>query len=138
MANIAERLLGYFRDPDVAFVVGPQVYGNYHGFVTRAAESQQFLFHSLLQRAANRGGTCMLVGTNNALRISTLLATGGLTDSVTEDLATSITIHSTRNPATGRRWRSVYTPTCCRSARGQRPSPTTSSSRPAGHSAPTR
>jgi cellulose synthase/poly-beta-1,6-N-acetylglucosamine synthase-like glycosyltransferase len=110
MANIAERLLGYFRDPDVAFVVGPQVYGNYHGFVTRAAESQQFLFHSLLQRAANRGGTCMLVGTNNALRISTLLATGGLTDSVTEDLATSITIHSARNPATGRRWRSVYTP----------------------------
>jgi cellulose synthase/poly-beta-1,6-N-acetylglucosamine synthase-like glycosyltransferase len=110
MANIAERLLGYFRDPDVAFVVGPQVYGNYHGFITRSAESQQFLFHSLLQRAANRGGTCMLVGTNNALRISTLLATGGLTDSVTEDLATSITIHSARNPATGRRWRSVYTP----------------------------
>jgi cellulose synthase/poly-beta-1,6-N-acetylglucosamine synthase-like glycosyltransferase len=110
MANIAERLLGYFRDPDVAFVVGPQVYGNYHGFITRSAESQQFLFHSLLQRAANRGGTCMLVGTNNALRISTLLATGGLTDSVTEDLATSITIHSARNPTTGRRWRSVYTP----------------------------
>jgi len=110
MANIAERLLGYFRDPDVAYVVGPQVYGNYHGFVTRCAESQQFLFHSLLQRAANRGGTCMLVGTNNALRIDTILANGGLKDSVTEDLATSLTIHSTRNPATGRRWRSVYTP----------------------------
>jgi cellulose synthase/poly-beta-1,6-N-acetylglucosamine synthase-like glycosyltransferase len=28
-ANFCERLLGYFRDPDVAFVVGPQVYGNY-------------------------------------------------------------------------------------------------------------
>ena len=25
---MAERLLGYFRDPDVAFVVGPQFYGN--------------------------------------------------------------------------------------------------------------
>jgi cellulose synthase/poly-beta-1,6-N-acetylglucosamine synthase-like glycosyltransferase len=110
MANIAERLLGYFRDPDVAFVVGPQVYGNYRGFVTRSAESQQFLFHSLLQRAANRGGTCMFVGTNNALRVETLIANGGFKDSVTEDLATSITIHSARNPATGRRWRSVYTP----------------------------
>jgi cellulose synthase/poly-beta-1,6-N-acetylglucosamine synthase-like glycosyltransferase len=108
--NMAERLLGYFRDPDIAFVVGPQVYGNYRGFVTRSAESQQFLFHSLLQRAANRGGTSMLVGTNNAVRISTLLSIGGLTDSVTEDLATSIAIHSRRNPATGRRWRSVYTP----------------------------
>ena len=51
LANFAERFLGYFRDPDVAFVVGPQVYGNYEGFVTRSAESQQFLFHSLLQRA---------------------------------------------------------------------------------------
>jgi len=110
MANMAERLLGYFRDPDVAFVVGPQVYGNYHGFVTRSAESQQFLFHSLLQRAGNRGGTCMFVGTNNALRIETLLTSGGFKDSVTEDLATSIVIHSKRNPATGRRWRSVYTP----------------------------
>ena len=67
---LAERFLGYFRDPDVAFVVGPQVYGNYRGFVTRAAESQQFLFHSLLQRAGNRCGTPMLVGTNNAVRIS--------------------------------------------------------------------
>jgi cellulose synthase/poly-beta-1,6-N-acetylglucosamine synthase-like glycosyltransferase len=110
MANMAERLLGYFRDPDIAFVVGPQVYGNYRGFVTRSAESQQFLFHSLLQRAANRSGTSMLVGTNNALRIDALRACGGLRDSVTEDLATSIAIHSMRNPATGRRWRSVYTP----------------------------
>ena len=35
LPNYAERLLGYFRDPDVAFVVGPQVYGNYEGFVVR-------------------------------------------------------------------------------------------------------
>ena len=39
MKNFARRFLGYFRDPDVAFVVGPQVYGNYRTFVTRAAES---------------------------------------------------------------------------------------------------
>jgi len=37
--NYLERMLGYFRDEDVAFVCGPQVYGNYHeGFVPRAAE----------------------------------------------------------------------------------------------------
>jgi cellulose synthase/poly-beta-1,6-N-acetylglucosamine synthase-like glycosyltransferase len=52
----------------------------------------------------------MFVGTNNAMRIEPILANGGLKDSVTEDLATSIAIHSARNPATGRRWRSVYTP----------------------------
>ncbi len=110
LGNFCERLLGYFRDPDVAFVVGPQVYGNFDGFVTRAAESQQYLFHSLLQRAANRNWCAMLVGTNNAVRISALRSIGGLQDSITEDMATSLAIHRRRNTATGRRWKSVYTP----------------------------
>ncbi len=108
--NFCERLLGYFDDPDVAFVVGPQVYGNYDSVVTRWAESQQYLFHSLLQRAGNKRGIAMLVGTNNAVRLSALRSIGGLQDSITEDMATSLVMHSTNNPATGRRWRSVYTP----------------------------
>jgi cellulose synthase/poly-beta-1,6-N-acetylglucosamine synthase-like glycosyltransferase len=108
--SFCERFLGYFRDPNVAFVVGPQVYGNYSSFVTRAAESQQFLFHSLLQRAGNRSRTPMLVGTNNALRISALKAVGGFQDSITEDMATSLEFHTSRNPETGARWSSVYTP----------------------------
>ncbi len=110
LVNFAERLLGYFRDPDVAFVVGPQVYGNYDNFITRSAESQQYLFHSVLQRAANAYQAAMLVGTNNAMRISALKAIGGLQDSITEDAATSMTLHASRNPATGRKWKSVYTP----------------------------
>jgi nicotinamide riboside transporter PnuC len=52
----------------------------------------------------------MLVGTNNAVRISALRGIGGLQDSITEDMATSLVVHSARNPGTGRRWRSVYTP----------------------------
>ncbi|MFC7531468.1 glycosyltransferase family 2 protein [Actinoplanes sp. GCM10030250] len=108
--NFCERLLGYFRDPDVAFVVGPQIYGNYDNLVTRWAESQQYLFHSLLQRAGNRRGIAMLVGTNNAVRIAALKAAGGLQDSITEDMATSLKLHAGRNPDTGNRWRSVYTP----------------------------
>jgi cellulose synthase/poly-beta-1,6-N-acetylglucosamine synthase-like glycosyltransferase len=108
--NYIQRFLGYMRDPDVAFVVGPQVYGNQNSFLTRAAESQQFMFHSLMQRAGNKTQTPMLVGTNNALRISALRAIGGLTDSITEDMATSITFHTGRNPETGQRWKSVYTP----------------------------
>ncbi|MEA2361614.1 MAG: hypothetical protein QOD71_759 [Thermoleophilaceae bacterium] len=110
MANFAERFLGYFRDPDVAFVVGPQVYGNYQGFIVRAAESQQFLFHSLLQRAGNCSRTPMLVGTNNAFRLDALRQIGGFQDSITEDMATSLVVHTTRNPETNKRWTSVYTP----------------------------
>ncbi|MBZ6474168.1 glycosyltransferase family 2 protein [Streptomyces griseocarneus] len=110
LSNFLERMLGYFRDPDVAFVVGPQVYGNYTTAVTKAAESQQFLFHALIQRAGNAYGSPMFVGTSNCVRISVLRQIGGLFDSITEDMATGLEIHRRRNPATGRRWKSVYTP----------------------------
>lgn len=107
----AQRILGYFHDPDVAFVDGPQVYGNVaDGFVTLGAESQQRPFHSTIQPAANASGGAMLVGTSNAFRISALKQVGGLADSITEDMATGLVVHTSRNPATGQRWRSVYTP----------------------------
>ncbi|QKW09234.1 glycosyltransferase [Streptomyces sp. NA04227] len=105
-----ERMMGYFRDPDVAFVVGPQVYGNYRSAVTKAAESQQFLFHALIQRAGNRYRAPMFVGTNNVVRIRALRQIGGLRDSITEDMATGFDLHRHRNPATGHAWQSVYTP----------------------------
>jgi cellulose synthase/poly-beta-1,6-N-acetylglucosamine synthase-like glycosyltransferase len=105
---MAERLLGYFRDPDVAFVVAPQFYGNQDNRVTRWAESAQYLFHSVIQRAGNRRRCAMLVGTNAAVR--TVAIRNGYVASITEDMATSLKIHTTKNEATGRRWRSVYTP----------------------------
>ncbi|MFG3205511.1 glycosyltransferase family 2 protein [Streptomyces sp. NPDC048192] len=110
LPNYLERMLGYFRDPDVGFVIGPQVYGNYDTFVTKAAESQQFLFHALIQRAGNRYGAPMFVGTSNAVRIRAIRQIGGLYDSITEDMATGFEMHRAQNPATGRKWKSVYTP----------------------------
>ncbi|MET7637730.1 glycosyltransferase family 2 protein [Streptomyces sp. NPDC005438] len=110
LPNYLERMLGYFRDPDVGFVIGPQVYGNYDNYVTKSAESQQFLFHALIQRAGNRYGAPMFVGTSNAVRIRALKQIGGLYDSITEDMATGFEMHRARNPETGRKWRSVYTP----------------------------
>ena len=105
---MADRLLGYFRDPGVAFVVAPQFYGNQENRITRWAESAQYLFHSVIQRAGNRRGCPMLVGTNAAVRTSAMRK--GYVDSITEDMATSLRIHATTCPATGRAWRSVYTP----------------------------
>ncbi|MFE0650633.1 glycosyltransferase family 2 protein [Streptomyces sp. NPDC059534] len=110
LPDFLERMLGYFRDPDIAFVVGPQVYGNYTRVVTKAAESQQFLFHALIQRAGNRYRAPMFVGTNNVVRISAVQQIGGLYDSITEDMATGFELHRRRNPGTGHFWRSVYTP----------------------------
>ena len=110
LPNFLERMMGYLRDPDVAFVVGPQVYGNYHNPVTKAAESQQFLFHALIQRAGNRYRAPMFVGTNNVVRIAAVKQIGGLYDSITEDMATGFELHRHRNPQTRNHWSSVYTP----------------------------
>jgi cellulose synthase/poly-beta-1,6-N-acetylglucosamine synthase-like glycosyltransferase len=105
---MAERLLGYFRDPEVGFVVAPQFYGNTENRITRWAESAQYLFHSVIQRAGNRRGCAMLVGTNAAVRTSAIK--NGYVASITEDMATSLKIHTTKSDVTGRPWRSVYTP----------------------------
>jgi len=105
---MAERLLGYFRDPEVAFVVAPQFYGNTQNRITRWAESAQYLFHSVIQRAGNRRNCAMLVGTNAAVRTSAIR--NGYVASITEDMATSLKIHTTKSDVTGRTWRSVYTP----------------------------
>lgn len=112
--NFLERLLGYFRDPNVAYVVGPQVYGNYRsglkGLVSRLAESQASFFQSTIQRAGNDSASPMFVGTNYAVRMSVLDQINGFQPCITEDMATGLAIHSRRNPATGKRWKSIYTP----------------------------
>jgi cellulose synthase/poly-beta-1,6-N-acetylglucosamine synthase-like glycosyltransferase len=112
--NFLERLLGYFHDSDVAFVVGPQVYANYSygldGLVTRWAESQASFFQSTIQRAGNASDSAMFVGTNYAARTSALSQIRGFYPCITEDLATGVAIHANRNAKTGNRWKSVYTP----------------------------
>ena len=121
--NYLERLLGYFRDKDVAYVVGPQVYGNYgpglKGLVARWAESQASFFQSTIQRAGNDSQSAMFVGTNYALRLDALKQVGGFQPCITEDMATGLAIHTNRNPNTGNRWKSVYTPDVL--ARGEGP-----------------
>ena len=112
--NYLERLLGYFRDQNVAFAVGPQVYGNYtaglKGLVARWAESQASFFQSTIQRAGNASQSAMFVGTNYAVRMKVIDQIGGFQPCITEDMATGLMIHASRNPQTGVRWKSVYTP----------------------------
>lgn len=112
--NYLERITGYFRDPNVAYVVGPQVYGNYtsglKGLVARWSESQASFFQSTIQRAGNSAACPMFVGTNYAIRFNVLKQIGGFQPCITEDMATGLAIHSKKNPATGKRWKSIYTP----------------------------
>lgn len=109
--DFAERMLGPFNDPDVAYVVGPQSYANaIDTNVAKGGESNQYVFHALIQTVANRHGAAMLVGTSYAIRMLVLNQIGGIQPSITEDLATSFAILSRKNPRTRRLWNSVYTP----------------------------
>jgi cellulose synthase/poly-beta-1,6-N-acetylglucosamine synthase-like glycosyltransferase len=109
--SFLERTLGYFRDPDTAFVVGPQVYGNIdETFVSRGASVQQYMFSGIVERAGNGLGAPLLIGTNHLYRPAAWRQIGGYQDSVTEDHLTGMRVLGTTNPGTGNRWRGVYTP----------------------------
>ena len=111
MPELITRLVGYFNDPNVAYVAAPQAYANSTvSVVPKLAESQQFVFHSLIQTAANSYGGPMLVGTNYAIRTSVFNQIGGAQPSITEDLATGLKALSQTNPDTGKKWTAVYTP----------------------------
>lgn len=109
--HFLERTLGYFRDPNVAFVVAPQVYGDALGsFPSHGAAAQGYLFHGVIQRGGNGLGAPLLIGTNHVYRAATWRQIGGYQDCIIEDHLTSMTVHATVNLATGQRWRGVYTP----------------------------
>lgn len=104
------RMISWFNDPNVAYVAGPQAYRNaMWNWVARLAESQQFVFHSLIQTAANTYGSPMLVGTSYAIRWSVMRQIGGMQSSITEDMATSYKVLTERNPRTNQPWIGVYT-----------------------------
>ena len=107
--NFSERLLGYFRDPDVRSSSARR------STATTTTWSPAGRVPAVpLPRGHPAGrqpstASAMFVGTNNAVRIEALQAIGGLPDSITEDAATSIEWHKskTRGPAA---LEAVYTP----------------------------
>jgi len=106
-----KRTLGYFRDPDVAFVVAPQVYGNmYDNWVAHGASVQQYLFSGVVERGGNGLDAPLLIGTNHLYRPSAWQEIGGYQDAMVEDHMTGMRVQGTVNPATGDNWIGVYTP----------------------------
>jgi cellulose synthase (UDP-forming) len=109
--HFLERTLGYFSDPDVGFVVAPQVYGNMaESFVARGSAQMSYIFHGITQRGANKFGAPILIGTNHLYRPSTFDVIGGYQDSIIEDHLTAIVVYGNQNPETGNHWKGVYTP----------------------------
>lgn len=96
--------LGYFRDPKVAFVGTPQIYGNINDSIVAlgAAEQQHSFYGSVLQGLCGMGMT-LLIGANHIIRVAALKQVNHYSAHITEDLLTGMKLH-----ANG--WKSVYTP----------------------------
>jgi cellulose synthase (UDP-forming) len=111
MPHFLERTVGYFRDEDVAFVVAPQVYGNmYDNWIAHGASVQQYFFSGVVERGGNGLEAPLLIGTNHLYRPAAWTQIGGYQDSIIEDHLTSMRIQGSVNPASGRKWKGVYTP----------------------------
>jgi len=119
--DFLDRTLGYFNDPDTAFIVAPMVYGNWEGadyggpasagnWIAHGAAQQAFVFQGVVQRGLNGLDSPLLIGTNHLYRVTAWDQIGGYQDSIIEDHFTAMVVYATHNPVTGNRWKGVYTP----------------------------
>ena len=107
-ADFLDRTLGFFRDPKVAIVQVPQRYHNLDSvqhrvnWKTRRVISEQDSFFNLVMPGKDNYNAAFFCGTGAVLRRKPLEPHGGiLTDTITEDLHTSVVLHSEG-------WKSVY------------------------------
>ncbi|HEX5069694.1 MAG TPA: glycosyltransferase, partial [Vicinamibacterales bacterium] len=103
-----DRTLGFFRDDKVAIVQVPQQYHNLESvqhrvsWKTRRMYGEQDAFFNLVMPGKDNWNAAFFCGTGAVLRRKALEPRGGiLTDTITEDLHTSIELH-----AAG--WKSIY------------------------------
>lgn len=108
MPDFLDRTLGDFLDERVAFVQTPHEFYNVDSYQHRVDRDrkrmwhEQALFYRLIQPGKDRWNAAFFCGSCAVIRRRALEDVGGIaTETVTEDLHTSIRIH-------GRGWRSVY------------------------------
>ena len=109
--DFLEKTLGYFRDPNVAYVIAPQVYyrNTDTSWIARGADEQNFGFSAITQRGANALGMPIFIGSNHVCRTRALDSVGGYASHIVEDHLTGMLLLTTRNPKTGEPWKGVYT-----------------------------
>ena len=108
LSDFIDQTLGYFVDEKVAFVQTPQEFYNLDSVQHKTnwqrgqTWHEQSLFYNIIQPGKNRWNAAFWCGSNSIMRRSALLSVGGIaTETVTEDIHTSLRLH-----ATG--WKSIY------------------------------
>lgn len=106
--NFLTRIIGYFSDDQVAFVQTPQDFFNLDSYMHRPEQNQrkiwseQSLFFSVILRGRDYWNAAFFCGSCGLLRRSALEKIGGFaTETVTEDIHTSVRLHKAG-------YRSVY------------------------------
>ena len=108
--DFLQRTVGYFTDPDVGFVVAPQVYGNLReSWIARGSAFQAYVFHGIIQRGGNGLRAPLLIGTNHLYRVEAFRQIRGYQDSIIEDHLTSMVMYGAKKE-NGKTWQGVYTP----------------------------
>jgi hypothetical protein len=99
-----DRLLGYFRDPDIGYVQAAQAYYNQRaGFIARGAAQETYSYYSTVQMASYTLGYPIVTGCHTAHRTRALREVGGFAAHEADDLLITVLYR-----ATG--WRGVYVP----------------------------
>ena len=81
-----DRVLGYFRDPDVAWVQAPSVCGNLDNWAARGLAEQDMIFHGPLQMGFyGASDTPFIIGSHTSYRTSAIREIGGFQPTRAED-----------------------------------------------------
>jgi len=98
------KILGYFRDPRVAYVQAPQVYYNQDAsFIARGAAEESYAYYSTHLMASYGMGQTIVVGSHTTQRISALMEVGGFAAHDADDLLITLRYRASR-------WEGVYLP----------------------------
>lgn len=106
LPHALERTVGYFDDPEVAFVQSPQVFFN-RGFQHPRGEpdpllNEQSMFYDVICPGKDRNNAAFWCGSSAVIRRAALASIGGVaTETVVEDAHTGMLLHA-------RGWTSVY------------------------------
>ena len=98
------KVLGYFDDPAIGYVQGPQVYSNQQAsFIARGAAEETYEFYSSVQMACFGKGFPLIIGCHNTHRLLALRECGGFAAHDADDLLLTQLYHA-------RGWQGVYVP----------------------------
>jgi cellulose synthase (UDP-forming) len=108
LPHFIDRIIGYFKDEEVAFVQTPQAFYNIDSFMHRVDERKRYvwgeqgLFYDLIQPGRDHWNAAYFVGSCALMRRKAIDDIEGFaTGSITEDMMTSIRLQSEG-------WSSVY------------------------------